>query len=844
MSSINELLRDKNLWKLATDPEFLIRRSVYRLLKISLEHWRHELDMPILSRHMITSGLRIDQTGCDTDFMTALSFLTIACPAVWTSLYTGKKTATNALISYLNKANPGLQSSYWSALGTLLLNIPTTLHQSQELDAEHEPTREERSGIKKDSILAALKDCIGRQARMRIDPGPAWTVYLDTTERRLELMEGDEAKQTLLSGYVLPLVSQYITKSCFPPNGSATTTTTDDPKILERAFHQILRYKLTFAIESWQHLSDTVVEATQVSLPEQSKDYRKSQDELGFMLQRWYGLRSALSMEHSESSMIETYDRTLTREVQVMSNVLETRNGKPYGAAIGLASAMDCLPSNSSIARDVNQQIFDLLLHNMTVLMRSPSSVCLIRIIPKFESNLDVRSLYRSALEGSSDDSNDAALAALDLLFGSDDLYSSLGSNEPGVFLEKKIQKAVDGNDRNWNLVASALVSSGPTAALRSKVINLIVTGVHDSETRDSSLKGLRILRDHYDRLLVDEDDNGDSRLAFGGMLPKLLQMVEFPNQEAANTAEEMIAKLINKASKTRLLAIAKAMFVAVTKAEGSPSVNKLVKTTSDVLNRYCNAGYKMEEMQNVLLSFEEEWSNGLAHCIYRRLPTGLAVTETLDILCLSENPDVMPAHAQPGTTSEYKASILLVLRASDFAMELVSHDAFMGECNQETLDTIFQDILRSQAIVEMYRRAGFIDMSTGEEEQSLNSRNDVFTRTISCINIVRIDSLTKTRATLSASSLGKDSPSFYNSRALAFLLRYGGKVDIHPEELNLLPNSTGIFRSTQILKFWKDESTLMKLCNKLLAELTGLDMLKNQDHGECRSNATNYSLD
>ena len=796
--------------------------------------------MSVLSRNIVTSGLRMDQTACENDYMAALSALTLACPAVWTEFYTGKKTATALLASYLHKATPGMQITYWSSLDDLLRNIPQDLLEAHNQEPRQEATEEENSKAITFPILEAIQGCISRQARLRADQGPAWSAYLGATDKSAELIEDGEVKRTLISNHVLPLVSLYVmvptdsmSRGAAIPDGLETSV---------KAFQQIVMRTPAFATDCWQRLSATVIEAIQTSSPEQSKEYQKSQDGVGAMLQRWYNLLSELSKGIAEHTVADTCGLSLAREVQVISDVLESRKGKPYGAAIGLASMMSCLPSGTNIARENYEKIFNFLRKNMSALIGSPSSVYLMEILPRLRSDFDAGSLYQAAFNGLAEISNEDSQAASEQLLRSDNLYSCIGSQALNEFLETKLREAIEGNDQNWDLIKLALANSGLITELQGNVISIIFTSIQSEKTQKSGLRGLALLTDHYGHLFQDGD--GDSDLESRGILLKLLQFSESFDEEDARNARNTLTHLSTNASKTRLLSIAKAIALAVTSNECTSSVPALVNHAHNILSIYEEAGYDMEELPSTLLPTGMQWRGSLDNVMYRRPRLGIAVTGTLDILFLSQSFENASVPSQPRTASEDNAYISKLLRIVIFTIDLIKLDFFRDHCSQQTLAAVLQDILISQAIIESFRQAGFDDTLEDLELKESDAHLDIKGDTISCIDASGEQVSTEAQTELAASCQGEDVASYYKSQAYSFLTSYSGGLGDDVEKLKSLRRSPYIFYSTQILKSWKNGSSLLKLCNELLADLTGLLLTENRAQGKVQRNRGKIFID
>ena len=628
---MDDLLDSKELWEMAVDTELLIRRSMYRLLPAALRYQADRMDKSTLSRYFVALSLKIDQSGCDIDYVHALARLTECSPSVWTEFYNGKKSAVASLVTYLRKANPGMQPTYWSNLESILNTVPRDILVTQQ----QEPVRSNDGSKSLDAstfpVLDAIEGCIRRHTRPRVYQAPAWYAYLNVMRRTLEL--SDEARaEPALSKHIQPLILEYVAPLPDLTNWVAATSSNTD--IASKAFQLISKHAPRFASDLWSTLSASIVENMQVSQPEQSKDYKNSQDALGAALDRWYALRTQLIASDSSGSLKSVYETSLSRELSVMFDLLKNRNGKPYGVASGLLSVIYHVQATSEGSNDIQQRICDFLSDNLSALVVSPSSVYLIKLIHRLENRFDAQPLYRTILPTLGELTDETAMMASTQLLSSEFIQPFGEMNALIKLIEKRIQNAIHGNDRSWEVVFTAVENSSLGLTPQRKALASIAAGLRIPNTRKSSLKGLGYFTNQHLREL--EDLETDVQSTFGDMSLALLQMLNSSDDELSQMAQHILDKWIEGASEDRLQVLMKATSSAVAADSRSPSLKDLLNVTDRILAVSRQAGFDLAKISSSSVPNEHQVDRTLENAMSRPLRPGLAVSGTLDVVHLS----------------------------------------------------------------------------------------------------------------------------------------------------------------------------------------------------------------
>jgi hypothetical protein len=131
----------------------------------------------------------------------------------------------------------------------------------------------------------------------------------------------------------------------------------------------------------WMKLSNDLLEAVKLSSPEQSKDFRSSQDSICAQAKRFFNLVptviSRASGAENETNVQKILEQSGLLLLEGCLQVLRSRNGKPYGAA-GVVE--ECVRNMPSVAKS-SQDLLKFVQVDAPELLFSPSGDRLIAII-------------------------------------------------------------------------------------------------------------------------------------------------------------------------------------------------------------------------------------------------------------------------------------------------------------------------------------------------------------------------------------------------------------------------------------------------------------------------------
>jgi hypothetical protein len=285
-------------------------------------------------------------------------------------------------------------------------------------------------------------------------------------------------------------------------------------------------------------LSNDLLEAVKLSSPEQSKDFRSSQDSICAQAKRFFNLVptviSRASGAENETNVQKILEQSGLLLLEGCLQVLRSRNGKPYGAA-GVVE--ECVRNMPSVAKS-SQDLLKFVQVDAPELLFSPSGDRLIAIIlackewDGFSSSFE--NVVESAMELEPEQSNAHILQSL---------LSNLDFNDvrDKVKLSSLIMRALDkslrGSHSHWSIVVSVLQNQTSQGQMRDSIILSIIDALSQDDSVFDALHGLSHLGQAVPSA-VREFQAG----AHGSKLTaKLMYLTESPSEEVASLAESLM---------------------------------------------------------------------------------------------------------------------------------------------------------------------------------------------------------------------------------------------------------------------------------------------------------------
>ena len=534
-STYHGFLSQEKVWALASDSDAFVRRALYRLLVVTLIKQSDALNMKTISTSILTSSLNHDQAGSSLDYVKALSLLTLKFPEVWTEYYSGsgKSSATRKLCQFLRRGSQGGPVDYWAQVTAMLSHVPMMILNPSSAD---EAGKMSEDSLEPHSpILDALHTGLIHKDEPRSNQNAAWNTYLDMADLLQSSMLGETTRYQHFKTSVLPLISQYIR-----PLNTQSKWTIAGPQqqsICVKAFLQILQGAQEMLRDEWQNISSMIVQDLQTSLPEQSKDYAKSQLSIAAQVDRWYSLQAAILKVGISDRIQDLFSGTSSSEVNSAIYILKTRNGKPYGAGAALERAARLIPEVILVNNDSKDSLMDFAREDIPNLLLSPSAPYLVDLLNSLEGVVDVREIYRSSVQCLLEAPESAARGnALKSLVSSSYLAQSAGIEELPLVVQRNLEHAMNGNNNSWYLVNAAIANPLASTDLTDRLLATMTDALSIEDRTMAGLHGLELAVKHNGQAVktFSTSANGSS------LLSKLLFLTESPEDEISLQARNI----------------------------------------------------------------------------------------------------------------------------------------------------------------------------------------------------------------------------------------------------------------------------------------------------------------
>ncbi|KKK14741.1 hypothetical protein AOCH_002242, partial [Aspergillus ochraceoroseus] len=531
---VETILGSKSLWSFSYHDDPSVRRSIYILLRTVVSKEPEHLEWKLVSAALIGKSLSTSQIGSASALSETILQVTSVRPQLWTEDYSGKSSASKRLLQYISKGSQSGPGSFWSNVYQLLQVIP--LQVLAKLDSKS--ASEDTLGLANSrALLESLHEGLTSRDEPQQNRAAAWKAYIDIAMWLAKRLPGQDAVQ-VLSEKVSPLVRQYVkfdleNSQWLLPTQSSEAICSEYLVALATTDYQISLEQL------WTKLSDELLEAVKLSSPEQSKDFKSSQDAVCVQAARLLSLEASLlsriagtNFETSTSHMLEKSNLPLLNNCL---EVLRSRNGKPYGAA---AVVEEMIRKAPQIAQR-SQELLPFIQKDAPGLLFSPCGDRLISIILLCRSWDGYGSSFKEAvkqiahLETAMTNTNPVQklLSSLDFNEVDADILSSL--------IMRALNLACKGSQPHWLIIVSALQNQ----TIHNELENSIFLSLIDAlSVEDEVLPVLRGLSQ-----IVSSASSAIKRFQGGSqgskLTGKLLFLTESPSEEISGPAESLLIK-------------------------------------------------------------------------------------------------------------------------------------------------------------------------------------------------------------------------------------------------------------------------------------------------------------
>ncbi|KAL4750686.1 hypothetical protein BDW72DRAFT_193622 [Aspergillus terricola var. indicus] len=693
LAKIETILGSKSLWTFCYHDDPFVRRSMYILIRTVVSGEPEELDWKLVSAALVGKSLHITQIGSASDLSEALLHVTSARPQIWTDDYSGKTSPSKRLLQYIRKGSQGSPGLFWSNIYQLLQLVPIqTLAQL----GSNCPS-DDAIGL---SSARALMDAIHEGLSSREEPPQnrtlGWKIYVETA---MWLAQGlsDHDTIELLQGELSPLIVQYVRSE---QEASRWSLPTQSSEVICTEYLTALfsfGYEVAFN-ELWRKLSEGLLEAVRLSSPEQSKDFKLSQNAVCAQAERLFSLEasllSRLADKDLEPKALHTLESLNLRLLNSCLDVLRSRNGKPYGATAVVEEVVRKVPQIGQHS----QELLTFIQRDAPELLFSPSGDRLISIIllcrtwPGFSSSFE--ELVKRVAQLENVMTNATAVQKL---------LSSLDFNEVdkeifGPVIIRALELACKGSQLHWSVVISVLQNPTSEGELEDSIFLSLLENLSVDGEVPNTLHGLM--------QIVSSVPSAAKRFQSGSqgskLTGKLLFLTESPSEEISSLSHSLLNQMKKSgvgetSTKTSLEILHENLAHA---SEESLSIESLLDIGEELL-RSCEPENLCQVARDVLPS-QQIWQEALGP--FLELPPRLSTAITSPLsgivhLANREVPESLSKRFEDIKRDSNQCSA--ALRLTHFTVRIMSLFDFNKHLDQESFDVLFSNLPLAVQLVE-----------------------------------------------------------------------------------------------------------------------------------------------
>lgn len=780
------------------------------------------LDLESISSCVLLSSLSISQASSAVDYSRVLAHLTKHNPRVWTDFYkgTGKKAASKRLSQFLAKGSQGGPAVFWEHVKTLLLYVPRSIL----LPAEDSP-------YPSLVVFEALRDGISSRDELRSNHPAAWSAYLVLVERFLSFPNID--RDQLIDSTIMPMLVQYIAPSL---ETSSWTVSASQESIMLDVARIAITSKESFTSQ-WQTLSKKLIQDMQTSLPEQSKDFVKSQDAIAAKASRWYKLQGALSnVEIPQEIRTAIADATIS-EIESAISLLRGRNGKPYGAARLVGHAVRSMPDLLSVQDTLKALISDFLTIDGRELLFSPSGPVIIELLPSLRSALGIDGIYRSLLRSVLEASQSPAKEKMLQVFVSSPCLAQLDQDQQLLArLTSSLQQAVDNADDQNEILRTIIANPNAPTKLTQNLLTRMLDNLAIEERQSASFSGLEMVATHNPNAIKAYSASTESST----LLTKLIPLTEASDNTIVHRARSLknnIQAIVSanpaQAYKTRIQILSSNLDAV---EEDALPVTSLINLMHEALNEYGD-DQRRASIAEELLPDQARWDGALGPLLASKPNPSLSIMNDLGAAVLLVEPT-----ASPTPVSFDKAGLSAAFRMFWFTSALIRSCDIVEHATAERRSCTYRYLSIVSAMAS--DQISIASSHSLWEEQGPEPEHSIFniiTETQKLLASLLAEnpvnpSVRDVLSKLSEGSRGMSVGAYYSSRAYISVAREminrhtGLEYNAGVVELGAVKASADVFTGIAIVSAITDLTALTKSFNELLATLTGRDLKERSD--------------
>ncbi|KAL5691112.1 hypothetical protein EMGR_007253 [Emarellia grisea] len=686
LATVENLLNSKSMWSLCFHADPFVRKSVYVLLRSAVAKEPEELDWRIISAALIGKSLSINQMGSASDLSECLLEVTSARPQLWAEDYSGKTTSSKRLLQYIQKGSQGGVASFWSNLRQLLQIIPV------EVLAKTDPQAStcRMIGLSSATLLTeAFQLGVNSREEPWQNQALGWKSYIETGIWLTSSLP-DSDRDAFLHTRLSPLVTQYVrAEQNAPqwtlPNQNAVALCTEYSVALANGNYGSEFQRL------WTDLADGLLKSVKLSAPEQSKEFRSSQDAVCAQAERLFALEASVLASVADSEARASVSNILSKtNLPLLDNclqVLRSRNGKPYAAA---AVVEEMIRNAADIAQQ-SRELADFVQNDAPELLSSPSADRLVSVILScrswdgFGSSFDT--VVERVAESEPEQSNTHAVQKLLSTLDFKEVHDKTGLDS---LIKRALDQACRGSRFHWPIVIAALQNQTSHGELTDSIFLIIVDSLSEPTKVFEALHGLsQIAKSVPDALSKFQAGAHGSKLA-----GRLLFLAETSDEEVASLAESVLTEFkeigVGETSAKSSFELLQYNFDHVN--EESLSIGSLLSIAEDLLGA-ADPEARASIAKDILPS-RQTWETALRPFLELPPRPSTAITSPLGGTVHLVNPEISDTlKEQYHTIPRDSSGCSSAFRLAYFTIRVLSSFDIMGNLSAEEQETLFHYI-------------------------------------------------------------------------------------------------------------------------------------------------------
>jgi hypothetical protein len=853
LSEYESLLEDKKLWKFATHSDASVRRATHGLLKTCVEKQPIMIGQHLetISKAYLSVAPNSDQVGSVYEYVDAIALLTSKYPTVWTE-YSSKAAVHKRLRQLLKKGSQYGPREFWTRSVDVFKALPEEMLPSNGADAAE--------------LLSALHAGIVRPDEPKHNLEAAWDAYFAIAQI-LSLALAEEDQRKLASVLILPIVSQYL-----EPNKANSEWAVPNDSVALVAEALTIWGMSAVAENEWPRYTQSLVDEIKTLAPEQSKDYEQSQTSLIGRVSRLASLQQSAHKAGLSVALQTAFESACQSVIATAVDVLQTRNGKPYGAAGAISEIL--AKNYDLLTKDAEEQLAQFIQDDLPKLILSPSSPYLVDVLYSMADTAAFKASWSAAFKvvlGAEE--SPAKTAALNSILTSSRKPASLNlaTNDPELqeYVKSSVQGALEGSVE-WDSFSRILHSPSEiiSSSTTDDVLSSMTKSLSLSEQAPNALQGFRQIVKQNPAMLRKFLASG----AGSSLIQSLLSASESPDDDVAHEAAA-----VNASVQTLLAATSnskQSLFEVIHQGlREATSTSVSVETLVDLAKQLAKPTEESGEVDSAQVAGVfpslKDWDEALSPFLAVRPKASLAITAPLGgalYLIDSENTDVPgEKHSRDadGYSSAYRIAQYVVKLLGD--SKTFQTDRLPAVEQRHYLRNLALTVQLAGDNLGLAGANGLWAVYTPEvESEALSFLSEAHTILMESNKLQDSPALEWAKEVLSNAEAGLSTKAYYAARAASVVLsdsieqngwnnnqtsgiqdllrslRRGKGKERTPVIFAKLTYHTAMFSLLGFMNAYKEPLAASKscerMCNELVADLTGLKIDAKPEEGKTTS--------